>query len=158
MHKKKFIITFTIIFLVAVSGVYFLSKNSEPADNSNVNSATKIAGGNSSPDRIEVIHFHATQQCFSCITVGKFALKTIQEKFPEEYEQGEIVYKDINVDLRENKEVVNEYGATGSALYINDIVGGRNSIEEDATVWRLVANEEKYITHFEDKLKTKLGK
>ncbi len=158
MHKKNFIITFTIIFLIAVSGAYFLSKNSEPADNSNVNSAAKIVGKDSSLDRIEVMHFHATQQCFSCITVGKFTLKTIQEKFPEEYEQGEIVYKDINIDLRENKEVASEYGATGSALYINNIVDGRNSIEEDTAVWRLVANEEKYITYFEDKLKTKLGK
>ncbi len=33
-------------------------------------------------DKIEAVHFHGTHQCWSCITVGEYALETIKEKFP----------------------------------------------------------------------------
>ena len=159
MSKKNFIIIFVIICLVAVSGIYFLTQKSEVNDvNTNVNTNIVIAKKDLPAKRIEVTHFHGTHQCFSCITVGELALKTIKEKFPEEYKQGKIVYKDINIDLEENKEVVEKYQATGSSLYINNIADGKDNIEEDTTVWRLVTNEEKYIVHLEDKLKGLLGK
>ena len=104
-------------------------------------------------DKIEVVHFHATQQCWSCITVGEYALKTIKEKFPEEYESGKIVYKDINAELPANNDIVLKYQASGSSLFINAIIDGKDNIEEDATVWRLVTNETQYVSYFENKLK-----
>lgn len=109
-------------------------------------------------EKIEVIHFHATQQCWSCITVGEYALKTIKEKFPEEYANGTIVYKDINGELPENKDMVIKYQAGGSSLFINSIADGKDNIEEDVTVWRLVSDEEKFKDYFENKIKQILGK
>ncbi|MFH1427864.1 MAG: nitrophenyl compound nitroreductase subunit ArsF family protein [Patescibacteria group bacterium] len=152
MTKKNFISIFIIFILIIFLGAYFLFQ--EPVINKdNQQKATSI-----SAEKIEVIHFHGTYQCFSCITVGELALKTIKEKFPEEYEQGKIVYEDINVDLRENKEIAEKYGATGSSLYINNIADGQDNIKEDITVWRLITDEEKYIVYLEDKLKGLLGK
>lgn len=109
-------------------------------------------------DKIEVVHFHATQQCWSCITVGKFALETIKERFPEEYGNGAIVFKDINGELPENKDIVMKYQAGGSSLFVNAISGSEDNIEEDATVWRLVSNEKEFKDYFENKLKKLLGK
>lgn len=111
-----------------------------------------------SADKIEVVHFHATQQCWSCITVGEYALKTIKEKFPEEYKNGKIVYKDVNGELPENMDIVIEYQARGSSLFVNAIKDGKDNIEEDATVWRLVSNENQFISYFQNKLNNLLGK
>jgi len=61
-----------------------------------------------SAKKIEVVHFHATQQCWFCITVGEYALKTIKEKFLEEYKNGTIAFRDINGELLENKDMVIE--------------------------------------------------
>ena len=105
-----------------------------------------------------MVHFHATQQCWSCITVGEYALKTIKEKFPEEYASGKIIFKDINGELKENQEIVVKYQAGGSSLFVNAIRGEKNDISEDVTVWRLVNSEAQYTTYFERKLKTLLGK
>lgn len=105
-----------------------------------------------------MVHFHATHQCFSCITVGKYALQTIKDKFPEEYQSGKVVFKDINIELPENKEIVVKYQARGSSLFINAISDDKYNIEEDTTVWRLVNNQEKFTDYFEDKLDTLLGK
>ncbi|BFT94246.1 MAG: hypothetical protein MNSN_00720 [Minisyncoccus archaeiphilus] len=109
-------------------------------------------------EKIEVVHFHTTQQCWSCITVGEYALKVIKEKFPEEYENGTIVFKDVNVELPENKDIAMKYRATGSSLYVNAIIAGSDNIEEDATVWRLVSNEPQFLNYFESKLKKLLGR
>jgi len=109
-------------------------------------------------EKIQVVHFHATQQCWSCITVGEYALKTIKERFSEEYKKGIIVYKDINGELAENMDMVMKYRAGGSSLYTNAIIAGSDNIEEDTTVWRLVTNEKQFLDYFEAKLKKMLGK
>ena len=109
-------------------------------------------------DKIEVVHFHVTNQCFSCIKVGEYALKTIQEKFKEEYENGTIIFMDINGELEENMEIVQKYKARSSSLFINSIIENKDDIKEETTVWRLVNNESRYLEYFEDKLKTLLGK
>ena len=108
-------------------------------------------------DKIEVVHFHGTHQCFSCITVGKYALQTIKDKFPEEYQSEKIVFKDINIELPENKEIVIKYQARGSSLFINAIRTDKDDIKEDTAVWRLVNNQEKFTDYFENKLNTLLG-
>jgi len=109
-------------------------------------------------DKIEVVHFHATRQCGSCITVGEFALKTIQEKFPEELKNGIIVFKEINTELPENRDTVIKYQARGSSLFVNGIKDGKDNIKEDTTVWRLASNETQFINYFENKLRKLLGK
>jgi len=109
-------------------------------------------------DKIEVVHFHGTHQCWSCITVGEYALQTIKDKFPEEYQSEKIVFKDINGELSENKEIVIKYQARGSSLFINAISNDKDSIEEETTVWRMVSNQEKFADYFENKLNTLLGK
>jgi len=109
-------------------------------------------------DKIEVVHFHATQQCGSCIAVGELALKTIKERFPDEFKNGKILFKEINTESPENREIVMKYKARGSSLFINGIKDGKDYIKEDATVWRLISNETQFINYFENKLKQLLGK
>ncbi|MFH1597894.1 MAG: nitrophenyl compound nitroreductase subunit ArsF family protein [Patescibacteria group bacterium] len=141
------------LFLLSLS-VLILAGCGQTGGNQSVESSSVDLGA----DRIEVVHFHATQQCWSCITVGELALKTIQEKFPEEYKNGLIVFKDINGELPENKNIVIKYQASGSSLFINAITNGSDNIQEDTTVWRYVSNETQFINYLENILKTLLGK
>lgn len=119
---------------------------------------TNKSSGFQTAEKIEVVHFHTTQQCWSCITVGEYALKTIKERFPEEYKNNLIIYKDINGELAENRDMVIKYRAGGSSLYINAIIAGSDNIEEDTAVWRLVNNEKQFLDYFEAKIKKMLGK
>lgn len=110
----------------------------------------------SGAEKIEVLHFHATQQCMSCINIGKFTKATIEEKFPEEFKSGKIVFREINIDLPENYKIAQDYKVSGSALFINAIKDGQDNKEEDTTVWRLVTNETQIKDYFEAKLKALL--
>jgi hypothetical protein len=162
--QKKIII---LIIGVAIVGVgFFVARNgNKPTEAQNTNNQTTksqeelpMSMAKISAEKIEVVHFHATQQCWSCITVGEYALKTIKEKFPEEYKNGTIVFRDINGELPENKDMVIKYQAGGSSLFVNAITAGKDNIKEDVTVWRLVSNESQFTSYFQDKLNKLLGK
>jgi len=155
--NKKIIIGIIVVILVVVVAV--IAKNN--GQQSDTDSADKLSSESSDEiptEKIEVVHFHGTHQCWSCITVGEYALKTIQERFPEEYKNGTMVFRDINVELPENEDIVVKYQASGSSLFVNAITDGRDNIGEDTTVWQLVRDESKYINYFENKLKSLLGK
>lgn len=158
---KKLIIVI-LIGVVAVGFLFFIFRNNNQPSTAQVLNNLISENQNSMEkqpaEKIEVVHFHGTHQCWSCITVGEYALKTIKEKFPEEYENGTIEFKDINGELSENKEMVIKYQARGSSLFVNAIKNGQDDIGEDVEVWRLVTNETQYINYFENKLKTLLGK
>ncbi len=162
--QKKIIIS--IIAIAIIGTIFFIVRNgNKPTEAQSVNNQTEKSQENLpmstakiSAEKIEVVHFHATQQCWSCITVGEYALKTIKEKFSEEYKNGTIVFRDINGESPENKDMVTKYQARGSSLFINAITAEKDNIEEDVTVWRLVSNENQFISYFQNKLNKLLGK
>lgn len=103
-------------------------------------------------EKIEIINFHATYQCYSCVYIGDMMFKIIEEQFKEEYQSGKISFKKINVDLPENKDIVNKYQARGSSLFFNIIIDGQENIQEDANVWRLVGNDQAFKNYIFKKI------
>ena len=164
--NKKILIIITFIIL-GVVGYSVLNNNSKKTEGSTTASALTNPNKNvnsSAPqsvapaDKIEVVNFFGTQRCAACITLGKFTKKTLEEKFAPELESGKIVFREINGELPENRDIVIKYQARGSSLFINAIHGDKDNISEDVTVWRLVSNESQFVNYFENKLKTLLGK
>ncbi len=159
--KNKLVIG--VVGILCIVGGYFFIKDwnatTEKLQGSSVVVNEQVMKAPVIPaDSIEVVHFHGTQQCSSCIAVGKYALQTITSKFPEEYASGKISFKEINIDLPENNDIVTKYQAGGSSLFVNAMRGTTDDIVQDTTVWQLVNNEERYINYFEGKLKDLLGK
>ena len=155
---KKFLIIGGGIFL-AVVVIFGIIANTPVDSNSQSKKAKNEKTEVLSPaEKIEVLHFHVTKQCWTCITVGQYVLETIKERFPEEYKNGIIVFRDVNGDLPENKELVMKYKAGNLSLLINATVDGEENISEDVTVWRLVGNEMQFKNYFEGKIKKLLGR
>ena len=111
-----------------------------------------------SADKIEVFVFHATQRCISCITIGKFAKETVDEYFQQESKDGKIEFREINIDLPENRSLAQKFQASGSALFINAIRNGQDDINEDVQVWRLVQNETQFKSYLKGRLDILFGK
>jgi len=114
----------------------------------------KVAAQNTkSADKIQVFLFHNTERCYSCITIGKFAKETVEQNFPNELKSGKIEFKEVNIDLPENEELATKFRATGSSLFINPIIDGKDNIKEDTQVWRLVSNEQSFVNYLSEKIK-----
>lgn len=110
-----------------------------------------------SADKLEVYYFHRTARCYSCNTAGEYVSKTILEFFSDQVKNGVIDYREINVDLPENKEIARKFQATGSSLFINKIIDSKDNIEQDANIWRLLNNETKFKDYLKNKINSHLG-
>ncbi len=140
---KKIIIGVGIIALILLT-VFVVKPKNTLINSSNQIGATKV----------QVFLFHATQRCPTCIRIGKLAEATVNERFAEQLKSGKIEFREINIDLPENKALAEKFQATGSALYINAIKNGQDNIVEDTMVWQLASG---YEIKFKDYLSGKLN-
>ena len=149
MNKKHIYIGIGIIvvlLLILIIPKYFTG---------NFISDTQI---NSGIEKIEIIHFHATRQCYTCKTLGAYSEETVNTYFEKELESGKLVFGHINVDEPENKVLVEKYIATGSSLLIG-VYGkdGSFSKQEDTNVWYKINNKEGYLSYLKEVIDTKFS-
>lgn len=168
--KKFFILPLFILLLLVITGCGKGTSETGNQSASKIQStetASANQNGNSddslkpsaeiTADKLEVFYFHSNARCYSCKTVGQYVNETMLNKYDDQLKNGKIDYREINVDLPENKEIAKKFKATGSSLYINRITDGQETIEPDTLVWRLLGDEAKFKKHLEDKINSYLG-
>ncbi len=106
--------------------------------------ATVTASVPNAADKVEVVHFHPTKQCYSCKTLGAYAEKAINESFQNELASGRLVYMNVDFSLPENAKIVRKYEVTGSSLWIGVYKEGNFTKEENLNVWYKIGNETEY--------------
>ena len=158
----KLKIIYALLGIIMIVLVGLIINELVPKDNVNSSDETDVVAEEKEipdvkkADRIEVINFHATQRCVSCTTLGKLSEKTITERFANEVASGKIIFKSVNVELRENSEIVNLYQASGSSLYINAVKDGKNNIVQNVKVWQYLSDEIAFTNYLETKLRSLL--
>jgi uncharacterized membrane protein YraQ (UPF0718 family) len=158
----KLKIIYALLGIIMIVLVGLIINELVPKDNVNSSDETDVVAEEKEipdvkkADRIEVINFHATQRCVSCTTLGKLSEKTITERFANEVASGKIIFKSVNVELRENTEIVNLYQASGSSLYINAVKDGKNNIVQNVKVWQYLSDEIAFTNYLETKLRSLL--
>ena len=108
------------------------------------------------PERVEIYHFHRTQQCYSCKTVGDYAEETVKTRFANELQSGRVVFGHINIELPENQKLVEQYGPTGSSLWIGVYNKTGFHKEEDFRVWYKIDNKDGYIEYLDTLIRKRL--
>jgi len=147
----------SIAFLLFVAGC---STKAEPT-------ALEATGGMSRADapviagdieRIEILHFHGTNQCTSCIAVGALAEETVNTYFADGVASGKIRFAHINGELPENLALVRQYGATGSSLWIGVYKkDGTFTKEQNTNVWYKINDKADYMTYLKGVIEQKLA-
>lgn len=109
-------------------------------------------------EKIEIIHFHGTNQCYSCVTMGDMAEETVRTYFADELESGKITFDHINAQLPENNATTKRYGATGSSLWIGTYYEDATfTKEENVNVWYKINNKTDYMDFLKGVIETKLA-
>jgi hypothetical protein len=109
-------------------------------------------------EKVEIYHFHATQQCYSCKTVGAYAEETVNTYFSDELKSGKVVFASININLPENKELVDKYEAKGSSLLIGTYgKDGSFAKEENTNVWYKISDKTDYMNYLKGVIEGKLA-
>lgn len=110
-----------------------------------------------SVEKVEIYHFHATRQCYSCITLGAYAEETVNTYFAPELASGRVVFGHVNVDLPENKALVEQYGPTGSSLWIGVYNKTGFYKEENVNVWYKIGNKDDYMVYLKGVIENRLA-
>jgi hypothetical protein len=157
--KKQFIFCFlSILLIVAFSGC--IGENSTLGNSVIQNGSVDSNKDSASVTKLEVYHFHRTQQCPTCIRLGELTEDTIKLYFSEEVKAGTVVFGHINIDLPENKELVDRYEPAGSSLYVGTYFeNGTFEKEENTNVWyKVSSSREEYLSYLKEVLDKKIGK
>ncbi len=160
-YKKTSLISILslIVLLVGCNKQSFSTeKNSAENPNTKISQTkNQISDSKKVVEKLEVYYFHRTARCVSCKAIGKYTSQTMEQKFSKQIADGLIDFRELNVELPENKEIAKKFQASGSSLFINRIIGGKDNIEQDVNVWRLLGNEEKFKQYLESKINSYLG-
>lgn len=105
---------------------------------------------------VEVYHFHATQQCYSCRVLGELAEETVNTSFSAERAGGRLIFKHINAELPENVELVSRYGVTSSSLMIGYTNETGFHAENQIGLWYKLGDKEAFADELEETLRKKM--
>lgn len=151
MNNKGIVLVSVLFLLLAVS---LLVAGCTTQGNNSGNPGKTIS---TSVEKVEIYHFHATRQCYSCITLGEYAEETVNTYFAPERASGRVVFGHVNANLPENKALVERYGPTGSSLFIGVYDKDGFHKEENVNVWYKIGDKEEYMTYLRGVIEKRLA-
>jgi len=109
---------FNILVLILVSTLLFSCNGKIKKEKPTVETLT---------NRVEVIDFHSTHRCMTCNAIEANTRYTLDTYFSGDLKNNTITLQVINVDMEENESIAEKFEATGTALFINVIVDGKET-------------------------------
>jgi len=67
---------------------------------------------------LDVYYTHSTNRCSGCKAIEKETLETLNSQFKQQLDNGEIAIHIVNIDLKKNKNLVDQFKVWGSSLFI----------------------------------------
>lgn len=156
--RGKTILIYLLLFIVITFGTYVVAVNSKTNKVAAQDNKLVDVQINETADKLEIYYFHRTQRCSTCLAIGRYTKEIIQEKFSDQVSKGIIDFREINIDLVENAEIVSKYRATGQSLYINAIKDDQDNINQDIKIWRLVRSESQFKDYLASRIASLLKK
>jgi len=122
----------------------------------NDKNASNNTPGNAMVEKVEVIHFYTNQQCYSCEILGVFANDTLHSAYEQELKDGRITFAHMNADDEENQKIVEDYGVTGSSLWIGVYTDQGVFRQEDVLSWYKLNDYEDFNEYFSEVIDKRL--
>lgn len=86
-------------------------------------------------NRVDVVYFHATQRCVTCLCFEEHINTVMETYFQDDIKSGKLTYQVLDVQKPASKDMAMRYGAVGSQLFINVVKGGTDSITDIQEIW-----------------------
>lgn len=75
-----------------------------------------------------LFNFHSTNRCVSCNAIEANTKKTIETYFAKEMQEGRVKMMVFNVDDDVNAAIAETFQATGTSLFLVEVLNGNSSI------------------------------
>jgi len=146
MIMNKFNLVFLFIFIL-------FSCNEKPQSTKKIENNLQVS------DKVEILDFHTAHRCKACISIEANTKLTIEKYFADDLKSGKLSFRLINADAKDNEQIVEEYGAYGTSLFLNVIKKGKQEkIDLTNFAFKTEANKEKFISELREKIQNELKK
>jgi hypothetical protein len=139
------------VVVVCLSVWLILAYGASPATPPNSNNSSGSA------DRVDVVYFHRTQRCYSCQYAEAGTNHTLETYFADEMASGKLTFQSVDVQDEANADIIEEYGAYGSQLFINTIKDGTDHIEQITDIWLVIGDNEAFVEVVKNKIEKSLS-
>jgi len=97
-------------------------------------------------DRVDVVYFHRTQRCSTCIYAEEGTRYAVETYFADELASGKVTFQSINVQDEANADIVEKYNnASYLTLCINTVRDGTDHIEVVIDIWLVIGDDEAFV-------------
>jgi hypothetical protein len=101
-----------------------------------------------SGNQVIAYYFHGTFRCSSCLRIEQYSKEAIEKYFGNELKSGELVFKVINVEEKENEHFVNDYQLYTKSLVITLVKDGKEvKYENLKEVWEYLGNKDNFYKY-----------
>jgi hypothetical protein len=108
-------------------------------------------------DRVDVVYFHRTQRCPTCLYAENMTRYALETYFADEIASGKVTFQSVNVEDEENADIVEKYNnASYLTLCINTVRDGTDHIEVVTDIWLVIGNDEAFVEIVKGKVEESL--
>ena len=118
---------------------------------------TEVTYTGTNVEKIELYHFHGNRGCSSCTILGDLAEETVTEWYAPEMESGRIVFSHVNFDNPDNNNIVEQYGPTGSSLWIGIYDANGFYAQELVAPWYMIKDENQFRNYIRAVIEQQFG-
>lgn len=103
-------------------------------------------------------YFHGTARCVTCKKIESYTEEAIRTGFPQELEDGRLIWKTLNMEESKNRHFMKDYGLYTKSVVLSKTDGGQETGWKNLDqVWQLVGNKRAFIAYIQEETRNLLA-
>jgi hypothetical protein len=105
-------------------------------------------------NHIIVYYFYGNFRCANCHRIENYTKETVEKYFNKQVQAGDILYKTVNVEKKENAHFVEDYQLYTKSVVLSLVKGGKEVKYKNLTkVWEYLNNKTKFEDYEKKEIK-----
>jgi len=155
---KRLAVLLVLLAMVAVGmGVFPSRSPAEPAKADSAAEAPTVVPPSTRRHRVIAYYFHGNVRCATCRAMEAHSREALESAFAKQFENGLLVWRAVNTDVKGNEHFVEDYKLYTKALVlVNEVRGKRAKWKNLEKIWQLVRDKDAFFRYVQDETRSYL--